>query len=114
VRKGQIIFALSNPDPEILPEVALAAGAAFAGDGRSVNNALAFPGIIRAVLATKVRHVTPDMLVAAAEAIAACAMAGELVPSPLDPRVHDMVSSAVAVKVGAAGRSGTIRLAQSS
>lgn len=114
VRKGQIIFALSNPDPEILPELALAAGAAFAGDGRSVNNALAFPGIIRAVLATKVRHVTPDMLVAAAEAIAACAMPGELVPSPLDPRVHDMVSSAVAVKAGAAGRSGTIRLAQSS
>jgi malate dehydrogenase (oxaloacetate-decarboxylating) len=47
VRKGQVIFALSNPSPEITPSEARAAGAAFAGDGRSVNNALAFPGIFR-------------------------------------------------------------------
>lgn len=47
VRKGQIILALSNPDPEIRPELAMAAGAAFAADGKSVNNALAFPGIFR-------------------------------------------------------------------
>ncbi len=45
IRRGQVILALTNPDPEILPEVAEAAGAAFAGDGRSVNNVLGYPGI---------------------------------------------------------------------
>ena len=47
VRHGQVVLALSNPDPEILPEVAEAAGAAFAADGRSVNNVLGYPGIFR-------------------------------------------------------------------
>ena len=50
VRKGQIILALSNPNAEISPEDALAAGAAFAADGRLVNNILGFPGIFRGAL----------------------------------------------------------------
>jgi malate dehydrogenase (oxaloacetate-decarboxylating) len=95
VRPGQILFALTNPVPEIEPDAALAAGAAFAGDGRSVNNALAYPGIIRGVLMARARYITPAMLIAAAEAIAACARPDELVPSPLDPRVHEQVALAV-------------------
>src|SRR6185369_15050970 len=50
VRQGQIILALSNPDPEIQPELALAAGARFAADGKTINNALAFPGLFRGAL----------------------------------------------------------------
>jgi malate dehydrogenase (oxaloacetate-decarboxylating) len=100
IRPGQIVFALSNPYPEIAPDVALAAGAAFAGDGRSVNNALAYPGIIRGVLEARARYVTPAMMIAAARAIASCARPDELVPSPLEPRVHRSVAEAVR---GAAG-----------
>ena len=80
--------------------MALAAGAAFAGDGRSVNNALAYPGIIRGVLEARARYVTPTMMIAAARAIASCARSDELVPSPLEPRVHRSVAEAVR---GAAG-----------
>ncbi|MGH7287911.1 MAG: NAD-dependent malic enzyme, partial [Myxococcota bacterium] len=70
VRKGQVILALTNPHPEITPEAALAAGAAFAADGRSVNNLLGFPGILRAALDTRAKRITREMYVAAARTIA--------------------------------------------
>jgi malate dehydrogenase (oxaloacetate-decarboxylating) len=103
LRPGQIIFALSNPDPEIDPSAALEAGVRFASDGRTINNALAFPGIFRGVLDVRARRIVPQMLIAAAEAIAALGTADELVPSPLSPRVHEAVARAVADKARALG-----------
>jgi malate dehydrogenase (oxaloacetate-decarboxylating) len=102
VRKGQIILALSNPDPEIRPEVAMAAGAAFAADGKSVNNALAFPGIFRGALDAGATDINKRMLLAAARAIAENAGHGELVPGILDPKVHSAVADAVHIAAGAA------------
>ncbi|WNS78402.1 NAD-dependent malic enzyme [Domibacillus sp. DTU_2020_1001157_1_SI_ALB_TIR_016] len=95
VQQGQIILALSNPNPEIAPTEALEAGAAYAADGRSVNNVLGFPGIFRGVLNAKANDVTHPMLVAAAEAIASCTKPGDLVPHPLDRTVHERVAAAV-------------------
>jgi len=91
IKKGQIIFALSNPIPEIFPEDALDAGAAFAADGQSVNNALAFPGLFKAALKVGSPSITPQMKICAAKAISALAPDGELVPSPLHPEVHKNV-----------------------
>jgi malate dehydrogenase (oxaloacetate-decarboxylating) len=110
VRKGQVIFALSNPLPEITPERARAAGAAFAADGQSVNNALAYPGIFKGALEVRSRAITPGMMIAAAEAIAAHAVRGEVVPSPLLPEVHRAVTRAVAERARAEGLSATMRL----
>ena len=95
VRPGQIVLALSNPVPEITPEAALAAGAAFAADGRSVNNALAFPGLFKAALDVGAPAITSAMKIAAAGAISALAPADELVPSPFHLQVHDHVVNAV-------------------
>ena len=95
IRKGQVILALSNPNAEIRPEDALAAGAAFAVDGKLVNNALAFPGIFRGALDARARRITDAMKVAAAEAIAAGAPDSELVPDVLDRSVHEAVARAV-------------------
>jgi len=106
VRLGQGILALTNPDPEIRPEQALAAGAAFAADGRSVNNLLGFPGILRAAIDTRARRIDPTMYVAAARAIAEKAGANELVPNPLRRDVHRAVARAVA---DAAARAGVAR-----
>ncbi len=110
VRKGQVIFALSNPDPEISPDEAVRAGAAYAGDGRSINNALAFPGIFRGALDERASAITPEMQLAAAEAIAAHAPEGELVPNPLDMRVHKAVRDAVAAKAREQGVAGKAKL----
>ncbi len=96
VRKGQIILALSNPSPEIEPEAALEAGAAFAADGKSVNNVLGFPGIFRGAVDANVPRITREMLTAAADAIAAFAAPGEIVPNPLDKALHRSVARAVA------------------
>jgi len=96
VRKGQIILALSNPNPEIDPDLALERGAAFAADGKSVNNVLGFPGIFRGAVDAYAPRITHEMLVAAAQVIASMAPAGELVPSPLDKKVHHAVARAVA------------------
>ena len=96
VRKGQIILALSNPNAEIDPDAALAAGAAFAADGKSVNNVLGFPGIFRGAVDAHAPRITHEMLVAAAETIASMTPPGELVPSPLDKKVHLAVARAVA------------------
>jgi len=95
IRPGQIVLALSNPNPEILPEAALAAGAAFAADGRSVNNALAFPGLFKAALDVGAPAITSAMKIAAASAISALAPDDELVPSPFHPDVHQHVVQAV-------------------
>ena len=95
VRRGQVIMALSNPDPEIEPELALAAGARFAADGAAVNNVLGFPGLFKGALLARARTITPLMRIAAAEAIACSAKNGELVPCPLDPAVHRAVVMAV-------------------
>ncbi len=96
VQRGQVILALSNPEPEITPEAALAAGAAYAADGTAVNNVLGFPGLLRGALEARARRYTPGMFVAAGLAIADQAGEGELVPNPLDRRVHLAVTLAVA------------------
>ncbi len=95
VRKGQIVLALSNPEPEIVPRAAVEAGAAFAADGQSINNVLGFPGLFRGVLDAGATRFTDAMLLAAAEAIGDCAEPGALVPSSLDPAVHAAVAAAV-------------------
>lgn len=96
VRRGQIILALSNPNPEIEPEKALEAGAAFAADGKSVNNVLGFPGIFRGAVDANAPRITHNMLLAAAHAIAEHTPPGELVPNPLEKEVHRAVARAVA------------------
>ena len=95
VREGQIVFALSNPDPEISPTEALAAGAAYAADGAAVNNVLGFPGIFRGALAAGADQITTQMKLAAARAIAGLTKESELVPDALDPEVHARVTAAV-------------------
>ena len=95
IRKGQIILALSNPRPEIVPEDARNAGAAFAADGRSVNNGLAFPGIFRGALDARARSICNRMKIAAARTIASFAATGELVPSILNRDMHKAVAQAV-------------------
>jgi len=96
VRRGQIILALSNPVPEIDPEAATAAGAALAADGKSVNNVLGFPGILRGAVDTDARRISHEMYLAAAQTIADLAPPDELVPNPLDKNVHQAVARAVA------------------
>jgi malate dehydrogenase (oxaloacetate-decarboxylating) len=95
VRPGQVILALSNPTPEIEPEEALRAGAAFAADGTSVNNVLGYPGIFRGALEAHARGITVEMKLAAAWAIAGLTVESELVPDVLDPNVHECVATAV-------------------
>ncbi len=97
VRPRQIILALSNPDPEIKPEAALEAGAAFAADGRGVNNALAFPGIFKGALQARASRINNRMKIAAAYAIASLANSDrkELVPALLNTEVHQVVTNAV-------------------
>jgi len=95
IRKGQIIFALSNPIPEIMPKLAQASGAALAADGRAVNNLIGYPGIWRGTLDAKAVKINYDMYMAAALAIANATDEGELVPTPLDPKVHLAVAHSV-------------------
>ena len=99
-----IVFALSNPDPEIHPDAA-ARHAAVVATGRSdfpnqINNVLAFPGVFRGALDAGARRITQQMLLAAAEAIFTVAREDlapdRIVPSPLDPRVGKAVAAAVA------------------
>lgn len=95
VRPGQVILALTNPEPEILPDAALAAGAAFAADGTSVNNVLGYPGIFRGALESGAHEINLEMKRAAAWALAGLTVESELVPDVLDPDVHLAVASAV-------------------
>src|SRR5258706_679868 len=96
VRKGQVILALSNPNAEIDPDVALANGAAFAADGKSVNNVLGFPGIFRGAVDSNSPRITNEMLIAAMEVLVRMTPSGELMPNPLDKKVHHEVARAVA------------------
>ena len=95
IRDGQIILALTNPDPEIAPKDAEAAGAAFAADGAMVNNVLGFPGIFRGALAAGSEVISTGMKLAAARTIAGLTAEAELVPDALDPAVHAEVARAV-------------------
>ncbi|AKK29057.1 NADP-dependent malic enzyme [Mycobacterium sp. EPa45] len=101
---GGIVFAMSNPDPEIHPDAARK-HAAVVATGRSdfpnqINNVLAFPGVFRGALDAGARRITEKMKVAAAEAIYSVVgddlAADHIVPSPLDPRVGPAVAAAVA------------------
>lgn len=101
-----IIFAMANPEPEIMPDVAAKAGAAVVGTGRSdfpnqVNNVLAFPGIFRGALDVRAMRITEEMKVAAAYAIADLISEEErsanyVIPGPFDPRVAPNVAAEVA------------------
>lgn len=105
MNKDAILFALSNPVPEIMPDLAKAAGAKVVGTGRSdfpnqVNNVVAFPGIFKGALEGRAAQITEEMKLAAAEAIAGLVADDELnedniLPQPFDPRVADTVSQAV-------------------
>ncbi|WP_162788566.1 NAD(P)-dependent malic enzyme [Amycolatopsis albispora] len=108
---GSIVFALSNPDPEIHPDVA-AKYASIVATGRSdfpnqINNVLAFPGVFRGALDSGARAITERMKIAAADAIVAVASddlgPDRIVPSPLDPRVALEVAAAVAKAAGEDG-----------
>nr|MCR5399624.1 NAD-dependent malic enzyme [Lachnospiraceae bacterium] len=100
-----IIFAMSNPVPEIMPDVAKAAGARIVGTGRSdfpnqINNVVAFPGIFKGALEGRAKQITEEMKLAAAEAIASLVSDDELcedmiMPEAFDPRVADKVAAAV-------------------
>ena len=103
--KDPIIFAMANPNPEIMPDKAKAAGAAVVGTGRSdfpnqINNVLAFPGIFRGALDARASDITEEMKVAAARALSAIVTDEELndeyiIPDAFDPRVCPAVSQAV-------------------
>jgi len=95
VRPGQIILALSNPDPEIDPLAAMQRGAAFAADGKGINNVLAFPGLFKGALAARAPQFTDAMLMAAADTIARLAGGEDLVPDPLDKSAHEAIAAAV-------------------
>ncbi|MDR1296963.1 MAG: NADP-dependent malic enzyme [Deltaproteobacteria bacterium] len=101
-----IVFPMANPTPEIMPDLALKAGAAVVGTGRSdfpnqINNVLAFPGIFRGVFDVRASDINDEMKIAAAKAIAGLVADKELasdyiLPAAFDPRVKDAVAQAVA------------------
>ena len=105
MNKDAILFAMANPVPEIMPDIACAAGARIVGTGRSdfpnqVNNVSAFPGIFKGALEGRARQITEDMKLAAAIALAELVSDEELcddfiVPDPFDPRIVDVVANAV-------------------
>lgn len=106
MKDDPIIFAMANPDPEIMPDTARAAGAKVIGTGRSdfpnqVNNVLAFPGLFRGALDVEATKINERMKQAAVEAIAGLVSEDELspdyvIPGPFDPRVAPHVAAAVA------------------
>jgi len=95
VREGQIIMALTNPDPEIEPAVAMKNGAKFATCGKVVNNMLAFPGLFKGTLDAEVNQITHKMRIAAAVALSDLAKSDALVPSALNKKAHRAVAKAV-------------------
>ncbi|MEA3279110.1 MAG: NAD-dependent malic enzyme, partial [Thermodesulfobacteriota bacterium] len=95
MNKDPIVLALANPIPEIMPQAALDAGAAFAKDGRTVNNCLVFPGLVRGALDALVSEITYPMKFAAAEAIAGLARKHEGVPNFMSLSVHKKVAEKV-------------------
>ena len=105
MNKDAILFAMANPVPEIMPDLAKAAGARIVGTGRSdfpnqVKNVLVFPGIFKGALEGKARQITEDMKLAAAEALAGIVSDEELneefiLPEAFNPKVSEVVSAAV-------------------
>ena len=113
MNKGAIVMPMANPTPEIMPDLAIKAGAAVVGTGRSdfpnqINNVLAFPGIFRGALDCRARDINEEMKIAAAKAIASLVSDEELradyiIPAPFDKRVAYTVAYAVkeaAIKSG--------------
>jgi len=103
MNKNPIIFAMANPVPEIWPNDAEDAGAAIALDGRTINNALVFPGIMRGTLDSHAREVTTKMKFSAAEMIASLAGKNEVVPNFMNIAVHKSVARAVFHAAGGTG-----------
>ncbi|MCD7922401.1 MAG: NAD-dependent malic enzyme [Clostridiales bacterium] len=109
MNKDAIIFAMSNPTPEIMPDLAKAAGARVVGTGRSdfpnqVNNVIAFPGIFKGALEGRAEQITEEMKLAAAQAIAGLISDEELnedyiMPEAFNPRVKDAVAAAVKANI---------------
>lgn len=105
MNEDAVIFAMANPTPEIMPDLAKAAGAAVVGTGRSdfpnqINNVVAFPGIFRGALEAKARSITEAMKLAAAAALADLVpsdllCADNIMPEAFDPRVPEAVAKAV-------------------
>lgn len=105
MNKDSIIFAMANPEPEILPDLASQAGAAVVGTGRSdypnqINNVLIFPGIFKGALAARAKRITEEMKTAAAFALAGIIKDEELkpeyiIPSAFYPKAADIVAEAV-------------------
>ena len=105
MNKDAILFAMANPVPEIMPDLAREAGAKVVGTGRSdfpnqVNNVIAFPGIFKGALEGHAKQITEEMKLAAAEALAALVSDDEInedfiMPEAFDPRVAEVVSEAV-------------------
>ncbi len=101
--KDAIVFAMANPTPEIMPEVAKEAGIAIIGTGRSdypnqVNNSLAFPGIFKWVLKYGKKKITDEMKIDAAEALASYVKnpsREQIIPGPFDPGIADIVAEAM-------------------
>ena len=117
MNKDPVVFAMANPIPEIMPDLAKEAGAAVVGTGRSdfpnqINNTLIFPGLFRGVFDCRASDINDEMKVAAAYGLANVISENELtpeyvIPSPFDPRVRDAVASSVAK---AARESGVARI----
>lgn len=115
--KGAVLFPMANPTPEIMPELALEAGAAVVGTGRSdfpnqINNVLAFPGIFRGAFDVRASDINDEMKIAAAYALAGLISKSDLrpdyiIPEAFDPRIKDAVATAVAE---AARKSGVDRI----
>ena len=105
MEKNPIVFALSNPHPEILPPAALLAGAEIVATGRSdfanqINNAAVFPSVLRALLDLRIRTLTDELMIAVARAISALVDIEHLnrdyiLPSIDDPRILPVVSSTI-------------------
>lgn len=111
MNKDAILFAMANPVPEIMPDIAKAAGARVVGTGRSdfpnqINNVVAFPGIFKGALEGRAKQITEEMKMAAALAIASLVPEEELnedniMPEAFDPRVAETVAEAVKAHIHA-------------
>ena len=109
MNKDSILFAMANPTPEIMPDLAKEAGARIVGTGRSdfpnqVNNVVAFPGIFKGALEGRAKQITEEMKLAAANAIASLVSDEELaddniMPQAFDPRVAEVVANAVKANI---------------
>ncbi len=109
MNSDSILFAMANPVPEIMPDIAKEAGVRIVGTGRSdypnqVNNVIAFPGIFKGALEGRAKQITEEMKLAAAKAIASLVSDEELnddniLPQPFDPRVANVVANAVKANI---------------